>query len=89
MERNDYSMSTIDHLIKANTKLFNDKKDLEKENKELKEKMEKIYNYISQEDKELSVDSYFKFKNLLEFEYIKLIINGEDYEEVEDILSII
>ena len=87
--RNCYNDLAIENILDANVKLVDRNKELEKELKELKEKLDKIYNYITQENKELSVDCYYKFKDLEEFDIIKLIIEGREYEEVKDIFSII
>lgn len=46
----------------------------------LQEKIAQIYNYITQENEELSVDCYYRFKDLEEFDIIKSIIKGEKNE---------
>ena len=43
----------------------------------LSNKLSLINKYISNSDKELSVDSYFKFKDLYEFDHIKRIISDK------------
>lgn len=77
MARNNYSMSTIDHIIKANTKLLDEKKDLERQ---LLEK-DKIINKI------IEVCNYQE-NGILSIK-IKSIIEGKEDEEDEDIFSII
>lgn len=59
LTRNDYTIASIENIIKANTKLVNDKKDLEKELLEkdniinkIKDYVKSFEYYIPEEDKE-------------------------------------
>lgn len=81
MTRNDYTIASIENIIKANTKLLDDKKELEKQLLEkdsiinkIKDYVKSFEYYIPEEDKE---------------KIIKIIEGKEDDEEDEDIFSTI
>ena len=80
MTRNDYSISTIENIIKANTKLVDEKKDLEKQ---LLEK-DIILNRIKEYCKKYIIPNCYN-----NFNEIVNIIEGKEDEEDEDIFSTI
>jgi hypothetical protein len=76
--RNDYSLASIQNIIRANTQLLNDKKDLEKELLDKDKIINKAKEYIR------SFDYYIPEDNK---ENIIKILEGKEDEENEDIFS--
>ena len=88
MKRFNYSDNEIDHLIKANTKLVDRNKDLEKYNKELEEKLNKILETINNWTSDPNAFGHYAIDGDCK-KYLLSIIKGEEYEEVKDIFSFI
>ena len=85
--RNDYSLASIENIIKANTKLLNEKKDLEKQLLEKDNIINNAKNFVKEHciDDEFIVNLSKKEKAIIKV--LDILEGKEDDEEDEDILS--